>query len=110
MWASDGGVDQASKLLRIMYTLELRKLQTTIDETVVSVQVMPWYCCPSSPSLHVSCSCLNKHTCAINALRAVMGCVGVHSQPSHGKFSWQSWSVMMSPSQAAQAYTATRHQ
>lgn len=50
MWASDGGVDQASKLLRIMYTLELRKLQSTIDETVVSVQVMPLHCSPSSPS------------------------------------------------------------
>jgi len=35
---SDDVVDHAAKLLRIMYTLDLRKLQSTIDETIVSVQ------------------------------------------------------------------------
>ena len=103
MRTTDGGVDQASKLLRIMYTLELRKLQSTIDETVVSVQVMPLHRCPSSSSSCISCSCPNKQICA--ALRAVMGCVGVHSQPSHGKRPWQSWSVMTSSAKVAQACT-----
>lgn len=34
-------VDHAAKLLRIMYTLDLRKIQSTIDETIVRVQVTP---------------------------------------------------------------------
>lgn len=35
---ADASVDKAATLLRILYTRDLRKLQSLIDETIVEVQ------------------------------------------------------------------------